>query len=123
MNLPENRRRWLKRKTILNTIHVSAGIFVIAIAFSVAENSIFANLPIEERIISAFASIAITASMFVISGLINPDFMEIVFRMLGFKEENEASQENSNRDEENNERNDFEKLIDEFYVKKKKKFP
>ncbi len=98
MRLSEKRKKWLTKKTLLNTIHVSAGVFVVATVFKIAESFIDASSTIEIRVISALASTGIVTLMFLISGIINPDFMDIVFRMLGFKEEKESNPENSKRE-------------------------
>ena len=116
MNFSEKRKKWLTKKLILNTIHVSAGIFVIASVFQVAEIFISGSDTIGFRVLYAILAIAITILMFLISGLINPDFMDIVFRMLGFKEETETSPENSNKEkgEEIDQDNDFLQLANRF---------
>lgn len=118
VTLSEKRKKWLTKKVILNTIHVSAGIFVIASVFQVAEIFISSSETIVIRVFSAFVSIAITTLMFLISGLINPDFMDIVFNMLGFKEKEKIDSKESTEKKEykKTEKNDFEKLVDEHFV-------
>jgi hypothetical protein len=116
MNLSENRRRWLRGRTILNTIHVSAGIFTIATVFQIAETFIDGSSTVELQVISAIRAITITTLMFLISGLINPDFMDVVFRMLGFQENDKTDSEDSGKkkEDEKNEKNDFLQLVKDY---------
>lgn len=116
MTLSEKRKKWLTTKGLKNCFAVSFGVLIIAIIYKSADILLDVTLPYWALILSAFAFIGITVLMLVLSGIANPDLTNKVFEMLGFKEENEAKQEKSNGDEENNEKNDFSKLVDEHFV-------
>lgn len=87
MKISEKRRRWLSRKTLSNCLSVSAAILVIAAIFEIAQNVIASDLAMIWKSLHILTMWGILTAGLFFYGLLSPELMEVVFRMLGFKED------------------------------------
>ena len=89
MGFSKKRKKWFTKKMFMNCMFVSAAILVIVLIFEIAQNVVASNLPPIEKSLNLLIIWALLTGFIWFYGLLSPELMEIVFRMLGFKEENE----------------------------------
>jgi len=85
----EKRRKWLSWKTLVKCLFISAGVLIIALIYEVAKGAVTSNLPMVEKSAYVFFMWLLLGGFLLIYGLLSPELMEAVFKMLGYKEEEE----------------------------------
>ena len=97
MSALEKRRKWLSRKTFVKSLFISAGVLIIAAIFEFAKGVVTSNLPILEKTGYLLYMWLLLTCILLLYGLLSPELMEAVFKMLGYKEEEEKETENTNK--------------------------
>jgi len=92
MSTVESRRKWLSRRTVWNCLLASGGILILAALFRIAEGVVTSNLPFIERILLIIFMWLLLAGALLLYGLLSPELMRVVFKMLGFEEKEEAKE-------------------------------
>jgi hypothetical protein len=118
LRFSEKRKKWITTKSFLNIIFISAGVFMVATVFKIAENFVDTGSTIEVKVLSAIIAISILTITFLVSGFINPDMMNLVFNMLGVKDEKESKPKKSQREVEeiNGKKDNFTKVISVIHL-------
>jgi len=94
MKLPEKYRKWVTIKAWINCFRVAVALLVIAWLYEFAHIVIFS-----EATSVWFKTLYLVVMAFFFSlilwllGLISPEFMDTIFRMLGFKEKEDKKDE------------------------------
>lgn len=87
MDAVESARKWLSWRTLWNCLRVSGAIFVIAAIYKIAESVVLSNLRMVTKSIYIIFLWLVLAFALWIYGLLSPELMETVFKMLGFQQE------------------------------------
>ena len=87
MSAVESRRKWLSWRTLWNCLRISGALFVIAAIYKIAEGVVMSDLRMVTKTIYIIFMWLVLAFALLIYGLLSPDLMEVILRMLGFKEE------------------------------------
>ena len=93
MSAVESRRKWLSWRTLWNCLRVSGAIFVIAAIYKIAEGVVMSDLRMVTKSIYIIFLWLVLAFALWIYGLLSPELMETVFKMLGFQQEEETNNE------------------------------
>lgn len=105
MKISEKHKKWLTKKSIKNCFLLSLAILVIALFFGIAQLVVASGLPIIQKILFFFFVWGLLSALIWFVGFSNPDVAEVVFKMLGFEEqEQNKSQERSPAEQEKDER-------------------
>ena len=89
MSALEKRRKWLSWKTFVKCLFISAGVLIIATIFEFAKGVVTSNLPPLEKTWYLLSMWFLLACLLLLYGLLSPELMEAVFKMLGYKEKEE----------------------------------
>lgn len=93
MKISEKRKKWLSKKVILNCFLLAFAIIVIALFFGIAQLVVSPGLPMTERALFLFIVWGILSALIWFVGFTNPDIAKIVFKMLGFEDQDQEEKE------------------------------
>jgi len=93
VRISEKRKKWLRKRKILNCLFLSGAILVIATLFEIAQIVVTSNLPMIEKTLYVLFMWLFLAGFILLSGLMSPELMETIFGMLGFKEKADKNNE------------------------------
>jgi hypothetical protein len=93
MDADESPRKWLSWRTLWNCLRLSAAIFVLAAIYKIAESAVMSNLRIVTKSIYIVFLWLVLAFALLINGLLSPELMEAVFKMLGFQQKEATNNE------------------------------
>ena len=89
MSTLKKRRKWLSWKTFVKCLFISAGVLIIATIFEIARGAVTSNLPMLEKSVYLLLIWLLLAGFLLLYGLLSPELMEAVFKMLGYEETEE----------------------------------
>lgn len=93
MNALEKRRKWLTWKAFMGCLFLSAGVLIVATIYEFAKNVVTSNLPMLEKTGYLILMWILLACLLLVYGLLSPELMEAVFKMLGYKEKERQEKE------------------------------